>query len=113
MAVLLSLAGLVIWAGHFTANYAVSAVACERGLAGRALLGVPIVPLWVGLTTLAALALLALVLRPALRLPGARVVDGGEAEPRFTRWFAGSSAVLAAVGVVFQAVPVLLLPGCG
>ncbi|MBR0650204.1 hypothetical protein GXW78_11060 [Roseomonas terrae] len=112
-AVLLSVAGLVVWAGHFTAIYAASAVACERGLAERSVFGLPWISAMVGLATVVALALLALVLRPSLRMPAASVLDGGEAEPRFTRWFAGSTAVLAALGVVFQAVPVLLLPGCG
>lgn len=111
--VLLSAAGLAVWAGHFTALYAVSAVACERGLAERSLLGLPWVPALVGLATLVALALLGLVLRPALADPGPAWTEGGEAEPRFTRWFAGSTAILAMLAVVFQAVPALLLPGCG
>ncbi len=111
--VLLSVAGLAVWAAHFTAIYALSAVACERGLTGRLLLGLPWVPALVGIATLVALAVLALVLRPALRAPGGPITEGGEAEPRFTRWFAGTTAVLAALAVVFQAVPVLILPGCG
>ncbi|MFC7477231.1 hypothetical protein ACFQS7_22910 [Dankookia sp. GCM10030260] len=111
--VLLSVAGLVVWAGHFTAVYAVSALACERGLVADSLLGLPLVPALVGLATLLALALLALVLRPALADPEMALTEGGEAEPRFTRWFAASTAVLAALAVVFQAVPALLLSGCG
>lgn len=111
--VLLSVGGLVIWAGHFTAIYAVTALACERGFAERPLLGLPWLPVVVGLATLVALALLALLVRPALRVPGPPALDGGEAEPRFTRWIAVSTAILASMAVVFQAVPVLLLPGCG
>lgn len=113
LGVLLSVAGLVVWAGHFALVYAASALACERGLLGRTLLGLPLVPAVVGLATLLALALLALVLRPALADPDMALTEGGEAEPRFTRWFAASTAVLAALAVVFEAVPVLLLPGCG
>ena len=110
--VLLSVAGLVVWAGHFTAIYAVSAVACERGLLDRSLLGLPWVPALVVIATLVALVLLGLVLRPALAGLGPSWSEGGEAEPRFTRWFAASTAILAVLGVVFQAMPALLLPGC-
>jgi hypothetical protein len=35
------------------------------------------------------------------------------ADPHFTRWFAASTAVLAALAVVFETLPVLILPGCG
>ena len=111
--VLLSVAGLVVWAGHFTAVYAVSAVACELGLPSHSLLGLPWVPALVGMATVVALALLGLVMRPALKGLGPSLAEGGEAEPHFTRWFAGSTAVLAALGVVFQTMPVLMMPGCG
>jgi hypothetical protein len=107
------LAGLVIWAAHFTAIYAVSAFACERGWAARPLFGLPWVAALVGIATVVALTLLAFAFRPALTAPRAPMLDGGEAEPQFTRWFAGSAGVLAALAVVFQALPVLLLPGCG
>lgn len=107
---LLSLAGLVVWAAHFTAIYAVTAVACERGLVGHTLLGLPFVAALVGVATVVALALLGLLVRWGAQVP---LTEGGEAEPRFSRWFAASSGVLAALAVSFQAMPVLLLPGCG
>lgn len=113
LGVLLSAAGLVVWAGHFTLVYAVTALACERGLLGRSLFGLPLVPALVGLATLLALALLVLLLRPALAGLGTPLTEGGEAEPRFTRWFAASTTLLATLAVVFEAVPALLLPGCG
>jgi hypothetical protein len=112
-AVLLSLAGLVVWAVHFTAIYMITAVACERALVGHTLLGVPLVPALVGIATLVALALLGIVVRPALRGLGGPRMEGGETEPRFTRWFAASTGTLSALAVVFQAMPALLLPGCG
>lgn len=110
--VLFSVAGLVVWAGHFTAIYAISALACERGLATRVLFGLPWVPALVCLTTLLALVLLGLVIRPALKGLAVPLMDGGEAEPGFTRWFAASTALLAALAVVFETVPVLMLPDC-
>ncbi|MBX9753074.1 MAG: hypothetical protein K5Q68_26035 [Roseococcus sp.] len=110
LGVLLSAAGLAVWAGHFTVIYAVTALACERGLTGRMLLGLPLVPAMVGLATLLALALLGLVMRPGL--PG--ITDRAqETEPHFTRWFAAATALLSALAVLFQAVPAMLLPNCG
>ncbi len=111
--VLLPVAGLAVWAMHFGAVYALSATACERGWVDRTLFGLPWLPAMVGLATLLALLLLALAFRPALQRPRGPWIDGGESEPRFTRWFAGSAAVLATLAVLFQALPALLLPGCG
>jgi hypothetical protein len=103
--VLLNGAGFGIWAAHFGAIYAVNALACERGLGiARAAIG--------GLTVLAAAALL-LLLWQALRRLDAPLDEGGEAEPRFTRWFAAGAAALGLLGVLFQAAPALVLPSCG
>ena len=110
--VLLNALGLGIWALHFGAIYAVHAVSCERGFAGRILLGLPLVPVAVIVLTVLALAGLALVMRPPLRRLDGPLDEGGETEPRFTRWFAATTAALAALAVVFQAVPALVVPAC-
>jgi hypothetical protein len=111
--VLLSAAGLAIWAGHFGAIYATNAVACERGLAGTHLFGLPVVPALVAGFTILALVGLGLVLRQALAGLEGSLDEGGETEPRFTRWFTAATAALAGVAVLFQAVPALILPPCG
>jgi hypothetical protein len=111
--VLGSAAGLAVWAAHFGLIYASNAVACERGLTGPWLLGLPFVPVMVGGLTLVALAALALLLRSALSRLDPPLDEGGEAEPRFTRWFAAATAALAAVAVLFQAMPALVVPPCG
>lgn len=111
--VLVSVAGLVVWAGHFTLVYAVTALACERGTMDRSLWGLPWVQAVVGIATVLALVTLALLLRPALREPRASLTEGGEAEPRFTHWVAAVTASISALAVVFQAIPALLLPECG
>jgi multidrug efflux pump subunit AcrB len=110
--VLLSAAGLAVWGGHFTAIYAFTALACERGLIGRLILGLPAVPAMVGLATVLALLLLALLVRPALSARQVGTREAAETEPDFTRWFAAATALLAALAVLFQALPALLLPGC-
>lgn len=112
-ALLLSLAGLVVWAGHFAVIYAATALACERDLAGRTLLGLPWLPAMVGIATVAALALFALVLRRSVQGLTAPLMEGGEAEPRFTLWLACSTSAMAGLTVMFQAAPALLLAGCG
>lgn len=112
-AILLSAGGLVVWAGHFTAIYAITALACERGLAGRRLLGLPWLTVLVGLATVLVLVLLTLLLRRALAAARLSALDGGQTEPGFTSWFASVTTVLAAIAVVFQTMPVLLLPDCG
>ncbi|MCK8787507.1 hypothetical protein M0638_24350 [Roseomonas sp. NAR14] len=110
---LLGMAGLLIWAGHFTVIYAGAALACARGWAEARPFGVPALTLVVGVATLAALLGLARVLRatwPAMR-QGAPD-EGGEAEPRFSRWFAATATLYAIVAVLIQAMPVLFLPSC-
>jgi hypothetical protein len=110
LGVLLAAGGLAVWAAHFTAIYATHALACERAPAGARLLGLPAVPLLVAAFTLLALAVLGGMIRAA-RVP--LLEPASEGEPGFTRWFAAAAAGLAAVAVLFQAVPALVLPACG
>lgn len=111
--VLRNAAGLALWALHFGLIYAINAHACERGLAGARLLGLPWVPALVGLATLAALLPLMLLLRSAVAGLGGPRLEGGEAEPRFTRWFAAAITSYAILAVLFQAAPALVVPACG
>ncbi|NKC32849.1 hypothetical protein [Falsiroseomonas selenitidurans] len=112
-AVLASAGGLVLWALHFTALYAINAFACERGYEQALLFGLPWVPTMVGLATIAILLPLGLLLGWSLAGLGGPVAEGGEAEPRFTRWFAAAAAAYALLAVLFQAAPALLMPACG
>lgn len=105
--------GLVVWAAHFGVSYAANALACARGFADARLLGQPLVPAVImGLTAVALLAL-GLVIRASLSGLEGSLEEGGEAEPRFTRWLAATAAALAALAVLFQAVPALSVPPCG
>jgi hypothetical protein len=111
--VLLAAAGLAVWAAHFGLIYLVNALACERHWAGGQVLGLPWVPLAVAVLTAAALALLWLIFRGARRdMPRGPWDEGGEAEPRFTAWVTAGTAAYSALAVLFQAAPVLMLPGC-
>lgn len=111
--VLLSALGLAIWAAHFGSIYAANAFACERGLAGGRLFGLPLVAAVVGAITLAALLALGLVLLRTLAGLSPPLDEGGEREPHFTRWFAAGTAAIAALAVIFQATPALIVPACG
>jgi hypothetical protein len=112
--VLLNALGLAIWAAHFGLVYAVNALSCEREWAGGRLLGLPFVPLAIVVLTVVALGALALVFRAARRRMAPGPWDeGGEAEPRFTAWFAAATAGYSALAVVFQAAPALVVPACG
>lgn len=111
--VLLSVLGLGIWAGHFAVIYAANSVACERGLAEERLLGLPWMVTMVGGATLVALAALAFILRAALPGLPRPLYESGEVEPRFSRWLAAATAAFAALAVVFETVPALVLPPCG
>lgn len=93
---------LLVWGGHFTAIYALHAVACERGLDAA------FVRLGVALATLAALGALALLFRQGA-LPA---LDGPEPEPEFRRWLIAAFALAAGVAVLFQALPGFVLPVC-
>ncbi|MFC7540701.1 hypothetical protein ACFQU2_16210 [Siccirubricoccus deserti] len=41
------------------------------------------------------------------------LAEGGEAEPRFTRWFAAATSSYAILAVLFQAAPAVIVPSCG
>ncbi len=112
--VLLNAIGLAIWAVHFGVIYAVNALACERDWASWRPFGLPWVPVAILVLTLLALLALLLVFRAARRrmAPGPWN-EGGEAEPRFTAWFAAATAGYSALAVLFQAAPSLLVPACG
>ena len=96
--------GAIVWAAHFTAIYAFTALACARGYAHRSVLGIDLVTLVVFVTTvLAFLAALAIAHR-ALR----------DDIPSFENWMTASVAGLAALAIVWEGfVPVFILPPCG
>jgi hypothetical protein len=84
---------IVVWAVHFGLIYGFTGLACARGWE-RA------VPWTVGAATI-----LAAVLTLALILTN---LSSG-----FTRWMTAAVAALALVAILFEGVPVLLIPACG
>jgi hypothetical protein len=87
-------AGAIIWAAHFTALYGFTALACARGLDAS-------VPWVIALATAAALAAMAWVVLRALPQRG-----------EFTGWMTVAIAGLAVIGVIYETVPLLIVPVC-
>lgn len=109
-----AIAGLIVWAAHFGFVYAVSAIACARGLAGRQLWGLPLLPtLVLGATALGLLGVAAIGLLGWRRLRRTSAERPGDAAPQFLPWLTLAVALLAGLAMVWEALPVLLLPACG
>jgi hypothetical protein len=95
--------GVAIWALHFTAIVTFVALACARGLANADWLGIGVVAWGVGAATAIALAAAALVVVSSLRRP----VRG------FADWLGASVTALAALAIIWEALPAMLVEPCG
>jgi len=106
-----ALSGMLVWAAHFTIIYGLTSLACARGFAETEFLGVAVIRLGIGTATLiAGLAALA-VIGQALRHRRARQV-GDDSLPAFAAVMAILIAGLALVAILWEALPVLMLPPC-
>lgn len=95
-AMLYAVGGLVAWAAHFGAVYGLTGLACARNAPEA-------VPWSIGIATLAALVLIGALCVRAYRRRGRDLLD----------WLAGATAGLGAVAILWQALPVLMVPVCG
>jgi hypothetical protein len=88
-------AGVIIWALHFTALYGVTALACARGWEG-------VVPSAIaGATALAVVAAAAVM------------VAGWRRRSVFEYWLSATVAGFGLIAIVYEAIPVLVVPICG
>jgi hypothetical protein len=94
--------GVIIWAAHFTVIYAVAALACARGFAETQWLGASLIAWAIGAATLVAIAAILLMVVPALR----------SARESFESWMTAAVGALALLAVVFETVPVVMVPAC-
>ena len=94
--------GVIIWAVHFTAIYAFVALACARGFAQAQWLGASVVVWAVSAATIVAVAAILAMLVPALRAAGHAFED----------WMTAAVAALALVAIVFETLPVVMVPAC-
>jgi hypothetical protein len=107
-------AGMLVWAAHFGLVYAANAVACARGFAGRALLGLPLVPVLVmGATALALTAVGWIAWRARRRLYADLSGEDGEDDPQFTVWLTYAVALVSALAILWEGIPVFIVHPCG
>lgn len=109
-ATLLMISGLLIWAAHFALIYAFTALACARRFWELSWLGVAVVPWLVGFATVAAVG--ALLAIGARSLRQAHSKTGVANASQFCRWMTVAIAWLAVLAIVWQVLPVLLVPTC-
>lgn len=87
-------AGIVIWAAHFMAIYAFTALACARGFA-------QLVPSAIaGAGVVAGTLLVAIMLR------------GWMGRAHFEHWLSGAIALFALIAVVYESIPAWAVPTC-
>ncbi len=112
--ILWAVVGMRIWGVLFGVVYMAIAVACARGFAGRDLLGLPLVPaLVLGATAVALAAIGWIAWRARWRLDGDLSGEDGEDDPRFTLWLTYAVALVSALAIAWEAVPVFIVDPCG
>lgn len=108
-----AISALIVWAAHFIVAYGAQATACARGAEGETLFGQPLVPAMVlGVTAVALLLVGVIGVRAAFRLRSGMAGQEGEDPPQFTLWMTAAAALLAALAIFWETVPVLILPPC-
>ncbi|HEX2554989.1 MAG TPA: hypothetical protein VHL98_14915 [Microvirga sp.] len=103
--------GFVAWAAQFAVIYGVAGVACARGYGGVTLLGIGLVPFAILAATLLALAATALVTLAAMRERW-RMNERTDPADRFLNTAALLVGGLAAVSILWQGLPALIVPAC-
>lgn len=96
----------VVWALHFLAIYGFTALSCARPSGP----GVAAVPLFIIAVTIVAVAILCATIVLAVR--DAKRATGAMELSRFVHGLTGATAALVIVAVVWEALPVLLVPVC-
>jgi hypothetical protein len=105
------MAGLIAWAVQFTVIYGVTSVACARGYADLAVLGVGLVPFAILVTTAAALAATGWVFAAALARHR-RMTDSAHPTDRFLAYSTLLISGLSLVTIAWHGLPALIVPPC-
>jgi hypothetical protein len=105
------LSGLMIWAAHFLLIYVFTALACARRFADLSWLGIGVVPWVIGAATLAATAATLVVIGLAVR--DTRSSTSRNNTSSFVPWMTAALGGLALMAILWEALPVLLVPACG
>jgi hypothetical protein len=110
-AILRMLSGLMIWAAYFLVIYVFTALACARRFADLSWLGIGVVPWVIGTATLAAATTTLVVI--GLAVHDARLKTSRNNMSSFVPWMTAAFGGLALVAILWEALPVLLVPTCG
>lgn len=104
---LVTLAAPLIWAAHYLFVYSVNGIACARPEWQSTWAGMPVSSWIIVAASVAALAGMgAIHLHSRNRLPAL-------ASPGFLPRLSGALSLLSAVAVVWETIPVMLVPACG
>ncbi|HEV7346211.1 MAG TPA: hypothetical protein VGN60_11335 [Devosia sp.] len=110
---LASVSGLVIWAAHFGIIYAVNALNCERRWMDQTVLGMGLVPFAITMATIAAVLGLAIIAALAFLDKAPNLPDAAnERTSVFFRKLTITVTALALVAVIYQTIPVYVVPAC-
>jgi hypothetical protein len=96
--------GVIIWAVHFLVIYGFTALSCARGFHTSQWLGIGIVPWTIGVATVVAVVAIGMIVMPAL---GTRRAES------FEDWMTATIGGLAVIAIVWESLPVLMVPTCG
>lgn len=105
---LLIFSGPIIWAVHFLAIYGAAGVICARPAAARLQ--------WLGLhaadwsTLVASVAAIAVISGIVVRTHRQQAHAG---HAGFTPWMAAGLGLLSIIAIVWETLPILLIPSCG
>jgi hypothetical protein len=103
------LGGMIVWAGAFAGAYAATAYVCARRLGDATVLGIGVLPFSVGLITLVALVATAIIAIVACR----RWPEPGDPDlPSFVQSLTLFVALMAILGIMWNAVPALFFATC-
>ena len=110
-ATLRMLSGLMVWAVHFLVIYVFTALACARRFADLSWLGIGVGPWGIGAATLAAATTMLVVIGLAVR--DARLNTSWNNMSSFVPWMTAAFSGLALMAILWETLPVLLVPTCG
>ena len=103
---LLLFSGPIIWAVHFLTIYGFTGVRCARPALRQEWLGTDITAWGIGIAAAVAIAVIVAVHWRCWHT--SKRSDGAY----FTRWMASALGILSITAIIWETVPVLLVPGC-
>jgi hypothetical protein len=95
------LSGILIWAAHFLVIYAMTGIVCARAN------WIELLPWGIGAASAIAVAGVLAILFVSLR-----EISGAEETSRFLRWMTTAFAMLALIAIIWEALPVVMVPIC-